>query len=286
VKNSKKAAARNGQMNKLLEQCLFVKNPSRFSELRSEAFDFRNEYIGDTIVRDGIFEIIIRYAESNSNTLKLLRYPIADDNIWAFTCVKENVLFVTINTSLALNKQIFAAAHELYHIYRFINDQKTDFVVHGSLLTTKEVDNPDTVEEDCEANAFAALVLAPREQIEQQQKLKGKSFTKSDLTDLISFMDTFALPYKAMVLKLFECKRYNEQQVDYLLSDEMKQIITDYIVASDLGKRWLQPTYENNLDALRALVEANSKSFVLPEQRISEDIKTIDDIVKELPVKK
>ena len=118
---------------------------------------------------------------------------------------------------------------------------------------------------------FRSLLLSP----------SSSSFSLSPVV-----MDTFALPYKAMVLKLFECKRYNEQQVDYLLSDEAKKIITDYAVASDIGKRWLQPTYENNLDALRALVEANGKSFVLPEQRISEDIKTIDDIVKELPVKK
>jgi Zn-dependent peptidase ImmA (M78 family) len=67
---------------------------------------------------------------------------------------KRGCIFVTINTGLALNKQIFAAAHELYHIYRYVNDQKDDFAARGSLLTTKEADTPCTSEEDCEANAF------------------------------------------------------------------------------------------------------------------------------------
>jgi Zn-dependent peptidase ImmA (M78 family) len=272
-------------MNKLLETCLFVKNPSRFSELRSEAIDFRTAYIGDTIVRDRIFEVLVRYAETNKNTLKLLRFPIRDEDIWAFTCVKSGCIFVTINTSLALNKQIFAVAHELYHIYRYINNQKEDFVAHGSLLTTQKADTPDVSEEDCEANAFAALILAPKEQIENQQNLKGKNFTNSDLDDLISFMDTFALPCKAMVLKLFECKRYNEKQADLLLENTTKEIIYGCIHAKDIGQRWLQPTYENNLDSLKALIELNGKSLVLPEQRISGDIQLIDDIIKNFPQK-
>lgn len=272
-------------MNTLLEKCLFVRNPARFSELRSEAIDFRTAYIGDTIVRDSIFEIQLRYAETNKTPLKLLRFPIKDEDVWAFTCIKSGCIFVTINTSLALNKQIFAAAHELYHIYRYVNDQKEDFVAHGSLLTTKKADSADTSEEDCEANAFAALILAPKEQIENQQKLKGKNFTDSDLDDLISFMDTFALPYKAMVLKLFECRRYNEKQADFLLSDETKKTIFEYIHAHDIGQHWLQPTYENNLDSLKALIELNGRSLVLPEQRISEDIQLIEDIMKNLPKK-
>jgi Zn-dependent peptidase ImmA (M78 family) len=272
-------------MNTLLEKCLFVRNPSRFSELRSEAIDFRTTYVGGNIVRDSIFEILLRYAETNKKTLKLLRFPIKDEDIWAFTCVKSGCIFVTLNTSLALNKQIFAAAHELYHIYRYVNDQEEDFVTHGSLLTTKETDTPDASEEDCEANAFAALILAPKEQIENQQKLKGKNFTDSDLDDLISFMDTFALPYKAMVLKLFECRRYNEEQAAVLLDDGTKRVIYEYIHAHDIGQHWLLPTYENNLDSLKALVELNGKSLVLPEQRISEDIQLIDEIVKNLPKK-
>jgi hypothetical protein len=55
---------------------------------------------------------------------------------------KRGCIFVTIYTGLALNKQIFAAAHELYHIYRYVNDQKDDFAARGSLLTTKEADTP------------------------------------------------------------------------------------------------------------------------------------------------
>lgn len=270
-------------MNKLLESCLYVKNSSRFAELRVEAIDFRTTYIGNTILRDGVFELITRYAKSNNHEIKLLRFPIEDENVWAFTCIKNDYIFVTINTSISLNKQIFATAHELYHIYRYIDGKKGDFAEHGSLLTSNEVDNPSVSEEDCEANAFAALILAPKEQIEEQQKIKGKDFTNSDLNDLISFMDTFAMTYKAMVLKLFECARYNEEQVDILLDEENKNMMYEYMKSKDIGGRWLLPTYENNLDSIKALIEQNKNDSVLPEQRLQEDIQDIDEIINALP---
>lgn len=270
-------------MNKLLESCLYVKNSSRFAELRSNAIDFRTTYIGNTILRDGVFELITRYAKSNNHEIKLLRFPIDDEDVWAFTCIKNDCIFVTINTSISLNKQVFAAAHELYHIYRYINDKYDDFTEHGSLLTSNEIDTPNISEEDCEANAFAALILAPKEQIEEQQKIKGKEFTDSDLNDLISFMDTFAMPYKAMVLKLYECNRYNQAQADYLLDDARIKLIHEYIQKTDFGQRWLLPTYDNNLDSIKALIEQNKHDFVLPEQRLKEDLQDIDDIINALP---
>mgnify|MGYP006898635482 FL=1 len=51
-------------MNKLIENCLFLKDKDRFDILRTKASDFRNSFIGDTIVRDGIFDVIQNYVKS------------------------------------------------------------------------------------------------------------------------------------------------------------------------------------------------------------------------------
>ena len=66
-------------------------------------------------------------------------------------------------------------------------------------------------------NAFAALILAPKEQIKEQLNYKGKETEDADIYDLVSFMDTFAMPYRAMVLKLFECEFFTQEQADSLL---------------------------------------------------------------------
>ena len=46
----------------------------------------------------------------------MLRYPIEDTDLCACTFIRKGRMFVMINSALPLSKQIFAAAHELYHI--------------------------------------------------------------------------------------------------------------------------------------------------------------------------
>lgn len=257
-------------MNKLIENCLFLKDKDRFDILRTKASDFRNSFIGDTIVRDGIFDVIQNYVKSKNHQIKILKFPINDTELWAFTCLKDGIIFVTFNTALPYNNQIFAAAHELYHIYKYIEDYK-DYIEKGSILTRKDFDEEDASDEDREANAFAALILAPKEQIEKQEKITGHKFTSSDLNDLIHFMDYFAMPYKGMVLKLFECGRYNKKQADFLLESESRKVIEEAYI-HDCGTRWLVPTYENNLTSLKILIELNLESHNITESRAKNDL--------------
>ena len=267
-------------MNKLIENCLFLKDKERFNILKSKASVFRNAYIGETIVRDSIFDIIKNYVKSKKQEIKLLKFPIDDSELWAFTCLKDGIIFVTINTALPFNNQIFAAAHELYHIYKYIEDSKGEYIEKGSILTRKEFDEEDVSDEDREANAFAALILAPKEQIEKQVKITGREFTDSDLYDLIHFMDYFAMPYKAMVLKLFECGRYNKVHADILLQSENRKTMEEAYI-NDCGTRWLVPTYENNIASLKALVELNRNSNNITASRAEEDLAFLISLEKE-----
>lgn len=258
-------------MNKLIENCLFLKDKDRFNILRTKALNFRNAYIGDTIVRDSIFDVIQNYVKSKNHEIKFLKFPIEDAELWAFTCLKDEIIFVTINTALPFNNQIFAAAHELYHIYKFIEDSQEEYIEKGSILTRKDFDEEDVSEEDREANAFAALILAPKEQIDKQIKITGREFTDSDLNDLIHFMDYFAMPYKGMVLKLYECGRYTEKQADVLLEAESRTIIEEAYI-HDCGTRWLRRTCENNLPSLKALVELNLHAHNITDSQAEEDL--------------
>lgn len=264
-------------MNKLIENCLFLKDKDRFNILRTKASDFRNTFIGETIVRDSIFDVIQNYVKSKEHEIKILKFPIDDTELWAFTCLKDGIIFVTINTALPLNNQIFAAAHELYHIYKYIEDSQEEYIEKGSILTRKDFDEEDVSEEDREANAFAALILAPKEQIEKQIKITGREFTDSDLYDLIHFMDYFAMPYKGMVLKLFECGRYTEEQAEILLQSESRKTLEEAYI-NDCGTRWLEPTFENNLASLKALVELNRDSNNITDSRAKDDLAFLTDL--------
>ncbi|MFA6857567.1 MAG: ImmA/IrrE family metallo-endopeptidase [Treponema sp.] len=269
-------------MHDLLKNCLFVNDRTRFRELKEAAEDFRSEYIGNTIIRDGIFAVLRKYADAAGQELKLLKFPIDDKQVWAYTCIKEGVIFVTINTAIDLSKQVFAAAHELYHIQQYVTKKAASL---ESLLTKPFSAETEQKKEEQEANAFAALILAPKEQIKEQLNYKGKKTEDADIYDLVSFMDTFAMPYRAMVLKLFECDFFTQEQADSLLKPETGEKIQNYARLHDIGTHWLKPTYDNNINSIQELVELNKKEDAVSETRCNEDIQDIQEIIKSLPVK-
>ena len=76
-------------MNNVLEDSLFVSQNKKFDEIQS-------------IIKDNIFAVIQNYARKKEIALELLRYPIHDDELWALTFLKQDTIFVCVNTALPL----------------------------------------------------------------------------------------------------------------------------------------------------------------------------------------
>jgi Zn-dependent peptidase ImmA (M78 family) len=91
--------------------------------------------------------------------------------------------------------------------------------------------------EDMEANAFAALLLAPKERLEEQTDVYNLSYKNTSVQVVLRIMDIFAIPYKAAVLRLFE-----EDKIDIkmarklLLVDEAE--INKQIEITGKAARW------------------------------------------------
>ena len=92
-------------MNNVLEDSLFVCQNKKFDEIQSIVRQFLAEYVGNSIVKDNIFAVIQNYARKKEISLELLRFPIYDDELWALTFLKQNTIFVCVNTTLPLCKQ-------------------------------------------------------------------------------------------------------------------------------------------------------------------------------------
>ena len=92
-------------------------------------------------------------------------------NYGRFTFVKKGTIFLCVNTELPMCKQIFATAHELYHIHCYAEDINTSTITSGSLLDSKTVDEVAATQEDLEANAFAGLLLMPDASVIEQFKM-------------------------------------------------------------------------------------------------------------------
>ena len=101
-------------------------------------------------------------------------------------------------------KQFFAAAHELYHIHCYAEDIEPGIITSGSLLESKTVDDRAMSQEDLEANAFAGLLLMPDNMLDEQIKMYGITSERISVDDILTLMELFALPFKAVVLRLAE----------------------------------------------------------------------------------
>lgn len=259
-------------MNEVIKNCLYKKNPSRFQSLRNCVKEFNASYNGNNIIQDDIFSVICNYVEKNKRHLELFRLPIKDDDFCAFTCVRNGELFTVLNSALPICKQIFAAGHELYHIWRYISDQDDSLPHKGSLLTAEEMDEASTTQEDTEANAFAALLLVPSAALSEQIEVYGLDRKNLDINAIVRLMDIFAIPFKAVVLRLFEEGFLNESAADNLLQQGTSEKLNYSMKRQNIALRWQKRTAETiDMGALPMLLQENQEADRLPEQRIAED---------------
>lgn len=227
------------RMSDILAESLYKKQNKQFEIINELAKAFAVNYCGNTIIRDSIFEIVSNYARKREFALEVLRYPFKDDELWAFTFVKKGTVFLCVNTDLPMCKQIFATAHELYHIHCYAEDINTSAITGGILFGTKTFNEAAASQEDLEANAFAGLLLMPDASLTEQVKMFGISGEKTDIDDVLVLMDLFALPYKAVVLRLVECGVITVENARILLGVDPENISVR-IELTGKSERWQQ----------------------------------------------
>lgn len=164
------------------------------------------------ILREDIFDILGRFCT-------VVYYPLADDEANdGFDVTRpvsylpeQRAHFVFINTNKPIEKQIFAAAHELGHIWDIPgliwNGTDADF----------ETRFPRPRYEETAINRFAAELLMPAEHFQPMAKTlidqhrRENRIRVDDFALVISvLMNTFCVPEKAVLLRLYETRRITE----------------------------------------------------------------------------
>ena len=251
----------------LLEGIIKKTNPKLYNNIEKEVLLFQKKHSGarDKVLQDDIFRII-----EELDGLDLLLFPIKDEEFCGFICEYKGENFIYVNTNLPLAKQIFAAAHELYH---YINDG------HRELLQRNIIDeNEEEILEleESKANLFAALLLAPDDSLKKElELLKIKTENDLDQLKLIKLMDIFVVSYKTIVLRLFEIELLNEDETKKWLSipDRSKnQGVFKQIKKHKIGERWQKRTRKIKYSNLQALIYDNDEFELLPKNKIKNDL--------------
>ncbi len=179
----------------------------------NEIKEFAREKLGscrksNDIIGTQIFSILSLHA-------RVIYYPLGKEAPWGFTRIsgsQNDVLldkpFVAINSSIPVDCQVFAAAHELYHVWY---EQKPD-VLPSDLLNEQ---NQEVSEK--RANRFAAEFLVDEQLLRQEIDIyKIKRYTIKSILQLASI---FSVPYRTMVKRLFEVSLISSSEADSLLSE-------------------------------------------------------------------
>ncbi|MCK4259452.1 MAG: ImmA/IrrE family metallo-endopeptidase [Halanaerobiales bacterium] len=249
----------------LLNNIFKKTRPQSYEEVKKEVLYFQKEYTGarDNVLQDDIFRII----EERSD-VDLILFPIEDDELCGFICEYKGQVFIYINSYLPYEKQIFAVAHEVYHL---VAD------THRELLHLKNLEdgNDQFNIEERKANLFAALLLVPDESLKKELSLlKVKNSSDLDELKFIKLMDTFAVPYKTIVLRLYEMEIINERDTEKWISipdREIDQGILYQIKKHKIGDRWQKRTRQVKFSNLYALIIDNDDLELLPKKRIIKD---------------
>lgn len=265
-------------MERFLEGILFNTDQNHFGHIKDITSAFMTRYVGDNIIQDDIFSVIENYAEAKEMPLEWIRLPIDDNELCACTFIRGGRIFVMLNTNIPLSKQIFAAAHELYHIRCYLEENDSELERSGSILNSQTIDDVTTLAEEMEANAFAGLLLAPGEVMEQQIKIYRINREDFSIDDVLTLMNIFAIPYKAMVLRLMEERIILEEKAKELLKIPSEDI-SNRIKVTGKAKRWsLIPKGNESLGSIIENIMINSENENVPVDRLKKDLSKLDSI--------
>lgn len=181
--------------------------------IKSLARQKHNEYNKQNdVIGSQIFSIL----ELNS---RVLYYPLEDDDVLGFAEKIKGQSFVCINTSIPYDKQAFAAAHELYHLWF---DAEEELILSSSRDEKNEDNNIDINE--LKANRFAAEFLIEENLLRQEMKTYAISKDNISIKDILKLSNLFLVPYKTMIKRLFEVEIVKKANYEKFIEVTQKQV--------------------------------------------------------------
>lgn len=168
---------------------------------------------GNDIIGTQIFSILSRYA-------RVIYYPLGQDAPWGFTRIsgsRNNATlekpFVSINTSIPLDCQVFAAAHELYHIW---------YEHNPDVLPSDLLNEQDKAINEKKANRFAAEFLVDEMLLKQEINLY--KINEITIKGILQLCELFVVPYRTMAKRLKEIALISDNELQKFLSESEESI--------------------------------------------------------------
>ncbi len=263
-------------MYRALENSLYVRDRERYERIRRHANSFNSNYAGNNIIQDDVFSIVENFVLSHDMNMEMFRFNLKDDDLCACTFIRGGRVFVLINSDMPLSRQIFASAHELYHLYNYFEGFDSSRQKCLSILDSSAMDEETVGIEDMEANAFAGAVLAPGISIHEQMGIFRIHPDSIGIREILMLMEIYAIPFKAMVLRLFEEEIIGEEVARKLFEYSEADINTRSRLTGR-AVRWQRKTADEFVTgSLNENMERVRELDAVPDERYRKDIDVLN----------
>ena len=248
----------------------------------------REEYIlNNTIIKDDIFRILEKHCV-------VFYYPIEDETKNRGFHIKRFLNgkltdFVYINTANTMAEQIFAAAHELGHVWKVASKVWEKLGTEHYEKLTEEI-------EERIVGRFAAELLMPEKEFKMtcRAHIEGLGFDPTHIRFeqiirvMVMQMCDYMVPYEAVRRRMIETSIISQEIGEIFCADKYSKI--DDIVSAylkDLNTALEERSKKKTIPGLRDLLVKAEESGAVSEyvlSKIKEDfsvegVKTTDQII-------
>lgn len=227
-----------------------------------QAINFRDKHELGNYCAKQLLEIIDLLQTTERVPIKIIRTVFNNENLSGFIGFKKGTFIIVTNTNHKLGSERFTIAHEIYHL---INNRTA--IKKNPIIEVITCNNDDPKE--IRANAFAAELLIPKDDVKEQLNNMTKDI---DPSIIVQLQQKYGVSYIAIT------KRLNEIGViDNKKQKELEQIDSNAVALEKLTKNL---GYTNELNV-------PSKEMYLPPKDLN-NIKvnyekchtTYDDLVR------
>ena len=253
----------------------------KFEEIRKTALHFHCDYCIPSIIKDNIFVFIRNYIRKAERKAELMFFPFEAEDLEAVSFIRDDTVFLCLNTEKTLSEEVYASANELYRILRYIEDEESSGFY--SILTQDMLED-DNYGLNAEANAFARLLLVPDNLLSEAVSVNGIEFGRDLMRDVLLVMSLFAVPFRPTVIRLYECGNISREQALSLLSISKAEVENELRLSS-VGRIWQQSG--KGTESLGSFIETYEYAVcngLLPEGKIREENEFIERIKRKFPL--
>ena len=129
-----------------------------------------------------------------------------------------------------------------------------------------------------EANAFTGTLLAPIDDIDQQIRIFRINRSNIRMDDILTLMDIFAIPYKAMVLRLLEEEIISPERATELMNVPSEEVSKRQTITGKARRWMLVPKVHEKLGSIVKNITINEEEESLPQSRLKSDLAKLQKI--------